>query len=352
MGVYKVGDVWYIDYYAQGRRVREPASKRKAEAEEMLEARKTDIKRGEFNLPGQGKIKFERFANEKYMPYAKINKRSWLRDEISLKHLIPHFKGMPLSRINPLHIEDYKRKRLDKVKPSTINRELTLLKFMFSLAKKWKFANENPVKEVKFFQERQLVIHILTKEEALKLIDAAIEHLKPIILLALNTGMRRGEILNLRWNDVDFDRQFIYIKETKSGVMRKVPMNSLVIEALSKLERKNSFVFQNPNTDERLKHIRTAFYTARRKVGIEDFRFHDLRHTAATWMVTEGIDLVTVKEILGHADIKTTMRYAHPTPENKRKAVNALASILGEKVQKKERKWPKEHISEYMSSDN
>lgn len=332
MAIYKVKDIWYIDYYAQGRRVREPASKRKAEAEEMLEARKTDIKRGEFNLPGQGKIKFEKFANEKYMPYAKINKRSWLRDEISLKHLIPHFKGMPLSRINPLHIEDYKRNRLEQVKPATINRELTLLKFMFSLAKKWKFANENPVKEVKFFQERQLVIHILTKEEALKLIDVAIEHLKPIILLALNTGMRRGEILNLRWADIDFDKRFIYIKETKSGVMRKIPMNPLLIKTLKKIERKNSFVFQNPNTDERLKHIRTAFYTARRKIGLDDFRFHDLRHTAATWMVTKGIDLVTVKEILGHADIKTTMRYAHPTPENKRKAVDALADMLGEKV--------------------
>ena len=331
MGVYKVGNIWYIDYYCEGRRVREPASKRKAEAEEMLEARKTDIKRGEFRLPGKRKIKFEKFAQE-YMEYAKLNKRSWMRDEISLKHLLPHFKGMPLLKINPKHIEDYKRKRLDKVKPATINRELTLLKFMFSLAKKWKYANENPVKEVKFFQERQLVIHTLTKEEALKLIAVAGEHLKPIIMLALNTGMRRGEILNLRWNDVDFDRRFIYIKETKSGVMRKVPMNSLVIEALSKLERKNSFVFQNPKTNERLKHIRTAFYTARRKAGIEDFRFHDLRHTAATWMVAEGIDLVTVKEILGHADIKTTMRYAHPTPENKRKAVDALAGVLSEKV--------------------
>ena len=351
MGVYKVGNIWYIDYYVDGKRIREVVGPIKTEAKAALEARKGEIRTGKFHLKEEKRILFEKFAGE-YIEYAKANKRSWMRDEISLKHLIPHFKGVALSKINPKHIEDYKRKRLDKVKPATINRELTLLKFMFSLAKKWKYANENPVKEVKFFQERQLVIRTLKKEEAIKLIEVAADHLKPIILLALNTGMRRGEILNLRWTDVDFDRQFIYIKETKSGVMRKVPMNSLVVEALGRIEKKNDFVFQNPNTNERLKHIRTAFYTARKKVGLDDFRFHDLRHTAATWMVTEGIDLVTVKEILGHADIKTTMRYAHPTPENKRKAVNALATILGEKVVIKRSYEEKEQDVKPLLSNN
>lgn len=331
MGIYKVGNTYYIDYYCEGRRVREPASKRKAEAKEMLEARKTDIKRGEFQLPGKRKIKFEDFAEE-YMEYAKTNKRSWIRDEMVLRHLIPYFKGIPLSKINPKQIENYKQMRLEQVKPATINRELALFKFMFSLAKKWKYANENPVKEVKFLHERQLITRILNKEEAMKLIAVAGDRLKPVIMLALNTGMRSGEILNLRWNDIDFDKQFIYIKETKSGVMRKVPMNSLVIKTLKKVKKENEFVFQNPETKEGLKYTKTAFHNARRKAGLEDFRFHDLRHTAATWMITAGIDLVTVKEILGHADIKTTMRYAHPTPENKKKAVNTLAAILGEKV--------------------
>jgi len=351
MGIYKVGETWYIDYYADGRRIREVVGEKKSEARAALEARKGEIRTGKFHFKEEKRILFEKFADE-YMEYAKLNKKSWLRDEISLKHLIPHFKGMSLLKINPKHIEDYKRKRLDKVKPATVNRELTLLKFMFSLARKWKYANENPVKEVKFFQERQLIIHTLNKEEAIKLMAVAADHLKPIIMLALNTGMRRGEILNLRWNDVDFDRQFIYIKETKSGMMRKVPMNSLVIDSLKKLERKNSFVFQNPKTDERLKHIRTAFYTARRKIGLDDFRFHDLRHTAATWMVTEGIDLVTVKEILGHSDIKTTMRYAHPTPENKRKAVDALAGVLGEKVVIKRSYEDKEQDIKPLLSNN
>ena len=111
MGIYKVKDTWYIDYYCEGKRIREPASKKEAEAKEMLEARKTDIKRGEFRLPSKKKIKFEKYAEE-YLEYAKINKRSWERDRVIIGHLMPHFGDMSLTRINPRHIENYKRIRL------------------------------------------------------------------------------------------------------------------------------------------------------------------------------------------------------------------------------------------------
>ena len=351
MGVYKVGDVWYIDYYCEGRRVREPASKRKAEAEEMLEARKTDIKRGEFRLPGKRKIKFEKFADE-YLEYAKVNKRSWERDDVILRHLKPIFKDISLSKINPKHIEDYKRKRLEKVKPPTIDRELALLKFMFSLAIKWKYTNENPVKEVKFFNLHRKMERILDHKEAKQLLEAASERLKSVLIIALNTGMRRGEIFNLRWNDVDFDKYFIFIKETKSGVPRKVPMNSLVASTIKSIKQESDFVFCHPKTKDRIKSVQIAFENARERAGIRDFRFHDLRHTAASWMIAAGIDLVTVKEILGHADIKTTMRYAHPTPENKRRAVNALAAILGEKtVTNRSYKESEDEVKPFISSN-
>ena len=184
---------------------------------------------------------------------------------------------------------------------------------------------------------------ILDREEIDRLIRNSCDHLKGIIILALNTGMRKGEILYLRWNDVDFDKLFIFIKTSKSGVARKVPMNAMVVESLKKIKRESDYVFCNPKTKERIKDVKTAFKAACRRAGINDLRFHDLRHTAATYMVTGGVDLVTVAEILGHADIKMTMRYAHPTPENKRKAVNVLDAVFGggsEKVadgQKEER---------------
>jgi integrase len=217
---------------------------------------------------------------------------------------------------------------LTNVKPASVNRELACLKFMFSLAKKWKLVDENPVKEVKLFQEQKIEMHILDKDETDRLIHCSAHHLKPILIVALNTGMRKGEILNLRWNDIDFDRYFIFIRETKSGRSRKVPMNYLVLEALNSLKRESEYVFYNPETKKRIKDVKTAFKAACRRAGIKDLRFHDLRHTAATYMVTGGVDLVTVAEILGHTDIKMTMRYAHPTPENKRKAVNVLNAIF------------------------
>ncbi|NIO50013.1 MAG: tyrosine-type recombinase/integrase [Candidatus Aminicenantes bacterium] len=328
MGIYKVGKIWYIDYYANGQRIREAVGPIKTEAKAAFEARKGEIRMGKFHLKESKKpILFEKFAEE-YMEYAKANKRSWVRDEISLKHLRPHFKGMALSKINPRHIEDYKRKRLDKVKPATINRELTLLKFMFSLARKWKYVNENPVKEVGFFQERQYLMRILDKEEIKRLITVASDPLRAMIILALNSGMRKGEIFNLRWSDVDFADSYIYIKESKSNLMRKVPMNTVVVATLKSIKRESDYVFPGPRTKGRYSDIFYPFKKACEKAGIKDMRFHDLRHSAATLMVMGGIDLVTIKEILGHSDIQMTMRYAHPTPENKIKAVNVLASVF------------------------
>jgi len=296
----------------------------------MLEARKTDIKRGEFRLPSKRKIKFEKFATE-YLGYLKVNKKSWYRNESSLKSLIPHFKDILLSKITLGHIEEFKRKRLyeDRVQPSTINRDLGCLRHLFNIAKKLKYHDgENPVKDVDFFQERQLVMKILDKEEVLRLINVSKDYLKPIIIVALNTGMRRGELFNLRWNDIDFAEHFIFIKKSKSGFMRKIPMNDLVATTLKNIKRESDFVFCSPKTKGLLTSVRTSFKAACKEAHVPDLRFHDLRHTAATLMIMGGIDLVTVKEILGHSDIQMTMRYAHPTPENKRRAVNVLASVF------------------------
>ena len=172
------------------------------------------------------------------------------------------------------------------------------------------------------------MMKILDSQEIKRLIRAAADHLKPILIVALNTGMRKGEILGLRWSDVDFISHFIHIKESKSNIMRKIPMNSIVAATLKGIKRENDFVFPSTKTKEPLTNIFHSFKMACRKANIKDLRFHDLRHSAATFMVTGGVDLVTVSQILGHSDIKMTMRYAHPTPENKRRAVDVLASIF------------------------
>ncbi|MBL7084252.1 MAG: site-specific integrase [Candidatus Aminicenantes bacterium] len=334
MGVYRVGNKYYIDFYADGRRIRKHVGS-KRDAENALNAVKADVLRGEYKFKKDRKIRFDNFAKE-YLEYAKINKKSWSRDESSLKRLLPFLGDLLLSKIAPRHIEEYKRMRLEKVRTGTINRELACLKHMFTIAEKLgKFDGENPVKKVKFLQERQYVMKILDREEIKRLINVAADHLKPIIIIALNTGMRKGEILNLHWRDIDFIDHYIFIKETKSNIMRKIPINSVVATTLKSIKKDNDFVFPGPRKGEKYSDIFYPFKQACRKADIKDMRFHDLRHTAATLMVIGGIDLVTVKEILGHSSIEQTMRYAHPTPENKRKAVNVLASIFESRQEEK-----------------
>jgi len=350
MGVYKVGNIWYIDYYYEGRRLREAVGENKMDARDAFEARKGEIRTGKFHLKRDNLIPFKSFAKE-YMEYAKTNKRSWLRDETALKPLESHLKSLALSNINPKHIEDYKRIRLEKVKPATINRELAVLSFMFSLAVKWQYADTNPVKEVKSLQERKIEIQILDKEKAERLIEFASDRLRPIVIVALNTGMRKGELLNLRWNDIDFIDYYIFIKESKSGHARKVPMNSTVAETLKNCKREADFIFYDLKTKKPVV-VDNHFKTACKKAGVPDLRFHDLRHTAATQMVMNGIDLVTVKEILGHSRIETTMRYAHPTPENKRKAVAALEFIFGGKVATNRSQQEKKEVASYSIKSN
>jgi integrase len=346
MGVYQIGQKWYVDLYVDGRRKRKAIGSRK-EAENALTAIKADVLRGEFKFKRENKVHFEAFT-EDYLEHCRTNKkRSVSRDENSIKFLEANFSGMLLSKITPWHIEEYKKKRLEggiklppepgskkrkdwRVKPATINRELACLKHMFSLGIKWKMADENPVKEVQLFQEQQIEMRILTREEIDRLVANATPRLKPILLIALNTGMRKGEILHLRWHDVDLDNQFFFLKQTKSNKPRKIPMSGFVTDVLRSIKRTGEFVFVNPKTGKPISDLQTPFKAACRKAGISDLRFHDLRHTAATYMVTGGIDLVTVKEILGHATIQMTMRYAHPTPENKRHAVEVLSRLCAQ----------------------
>jgi integrase len=209
---------------------------------------------------------------------------------------------------------------------------------MLSKAVDWDKLRVNPAGKVKKFREAPARERILDAAEARRLIDCAGPGLRPVLVIALNTGMRRGEILSLRWRDVDTVKGFILIGDSKSGRSRKIPMNGAVFEALASLKQSGEFVFQNGSTDSHVLDVKTAFHGACRRAkkdpedekdpGIQGLRFHDLRHTAASRMVAAGIDLVTVSKILGHSSITMTMRYAHPTPENMRLAVHKLGEFF------------------------
>ena len=350
MGVFRKKDEngkpygpWYIDYYVGGRRKRETYMN-KTEAKAALSARLTDIKRGDLRLESFKKVLFEKFA-KKYLDYKKANKRrSWERDEISLDHLKKHFKGIPLSKITVAQIEAYKKARHGKVKDPTINRELACLRNLFTIAKKLgDFNGKNPVMEVDFFKEPKREEYILNKDEIDRLIEVAANHLKPIIILALNTGLRRSEILSLKWADIDFEKNEIFVKKTKSGKSLRIPMNPFLKDLLCGLEHGNDYIFYNPKTKSWIRNIKTAWRTARKEAKLpKSFRFHDLRHCAGTYMIQGGVDIITVKEILGHASVRTTERYLHTTTENKKRAANVLGAIFDPRLNRVDTSWTPE----------
>ena len=152
-------------------------------------------------------------------------------------------------------------------------------------------------------------------------------HLKPIITVALNTGMRRAEILGLTWNQVDLEARMIKVERTKSGRVRYIPINDDLFKQILKLKSDNGespFVFLNPETKRPFLDMKTPFKRACRISGIEGMRFHDLRHTFASRLIERGIDIETVRDLCGHSSIKVTERYVHTTDDRKRKAVETL----------------------------
>ena len=174
-----------------------------------------------------------------------------------------------------------------------------------------------------------LLVEFTNIDECQRLIDCCSTHLIPIVITALNTGMRRGEILSLKWEQVDLRHGYISLDDTKSGEGRQIPMNQTLIETFSEMPRgfESKYVFSNRNGDA-LTDIKRSFNTALRKAEIHNATFHTLRHTAASHLVMNGVDLTSVKELLGHKSLSMTMRYSHLAPEHKRKAVNILDKAL------------------------
>ena len=200
---------------------------------------------------------------------------------------------------------------------------------MFNLAIKWSRAASSPVQGVKFPKEPQAKDRILSEEEEVKFMETVrtghkLKHLEPIIITALRTGMRKGEILNLKWSNVDLKDWVITVEETKTGEIRRIPMNKKLTGVFerAKKEPEGKYVFSEngkPYLD-----VKTGWWTALKKAKIEGFRFHDLRHTFGSRLGMDGIDITAIADLMGHKDISVTRRYSHPTMEYKRKAVEML----------------------------
>ena len=196
----QINDKWYVDFTFKGKRIRQFAGYTKAQARNTLAKLRIEFldERLGFKKPGQGEaVPFEKFAEDFIELYAKQNKRSWKRDELSLNKLKAFFMGETLQSIGPEKIERYKAMRKAEVSPATVNRELACLKTLFNKAVEWAKAETNPAAKVKKFRENNARERILSPEEARRLIECAGPGIQPVLIVALNTGMRRGEILSL-----------------------------------------------------------------------------------------------------------------------------------------------------------
>lgn len=328
---------WYSSLTINGKHYQKrlPTARTKGQAIEAERQFLRDIHDGTHDK-AQAMV-FKEFVEKRYKLWAKTNKRSYETDEMRLKPLLAHFGKKRLSQISPFDVERYKIERRDtktwhdkQRAAGTVNRELCLLSAIFRLAVTSGEVEKNPVRKVRMLQEENKRERYLSPEEEERLLRQLVgdrEHLRPIVILAIHTGMRAGEILTLEWQQIDFARGTIHLDKTKSGKARTIPMNSRARQALESLKRESAYCFANPETGKPYTTIKTAWKAACEKAKIEGLRFHDLRHTFGTRAADAGVPIVAIAEVMGHSSIQTTMRYAHATDEGKRRAVEAIEQV-------------------------
>lgn len=348
--LYKRNRNWYLDFSFHGKRIRQMYGPSRKGAEQAISKIKGQIAENKFiqKREDPALVLFHEYAVD-YLELTRPNKReSSYKNELSvMRRLDRVFGGKIFQHLTADDVERYKGKRLrDGVMPATINREVALLKSMFSKALQWNKASLNPAKGVKLLDGENERVRYLMPEELNHLLSNCSGILKALVTIAAHTGLRKGELFSLLWQNVNLDLGIITIlkENAKNKTARHVPMNAMVKTTLTQLERRGPFVFgkadgkplQNSN-------VRKPFEKAVRETGITDFRFHDLRHTCASNLVMAGIDILRVKELLGHKDLKATLRYSHLNPRYMADAVEVLGKRLanlapephGEEAEKK-----------------
>lgn len=335
--VYARGNSWVIKYKDvngcwQRISIGKKPSMTKTIARDILTGIERKVKLGQHDML-KAKIPLMRDFAKEYLAYQRDvkQKRSWDRDELCLAHIVAFFGNRKLSDIKPKDIDDYKESRLKKVKPGTVDRELQVLRHLFNLAHRWNnFFGKNPVSDSGLLHVNNQKERILTYEEEDRLLISSPEHLRNIIICALHTGMRKGEIISLKWGNVDLENNFITVakENSKSKKSRRIPVNSVLRKLLLELRLKSAgseCVFLNSEGTPYTRHdsLNRSFKNALDKAGIRGLRFHDLRHTAGTRLGEKNIPVQAINKLLGHADIRTTMRYVHPE-DSLRDAVEIL----------------------------
>lgn len=275
------------------------------------------------------------FIQNSYLPYVKTYKRSWDTDASLIKnHVLPNFGKLYMDEVSKKDIIHFIGQHAKTHKPGSVNRVIILLRYIFNLSIQWETigVTKNPTAGIPLLEENNKNERYLSAQEANVLISALqssentmLQYIIPMLIL---TGARKNEVLKAKWEDFNFEQRVWRIPVTKSGKARHVPISDGVIHLLQSLPHTCDYVFANPKTHKPFVSIFCSWNTARKSVGLEDVRIHDLRHSFASFLVNNGRSLYEVQRILGHTQIKTTQRYAHLSNDSLLAAANEISKAV------------------------
>ena len=324
--MFKRSDIWWTCISHNGRKVQKSLETSDKKLAQAIEAKiRTEIVEGKYyeKLIGQRKTfndMMDRFMKD-YAPTVSLNTQEGYK--YYLKNLKRFFGNPGLMSITPKVVAKYKLYRRDNgTSPSTVNRELYMLSKAFNLAvKEWEWLKDNPVSRVQKERENNEVDRWLTENEERRLLGNSPNWLREIIVFALNTGLRQDELLSLEWNRVNLLRKTILIQKTKNNKPNTLPLNSIALNVImQKYEGKvrslkSDLVFISKSGTKICKrNLIRAFAQALEKAEIKNFTFHCLRHTFATRLAQNGVDIYKIAKLLNHKDLKNTQRYSHHCP--------------------------------------
>lgn len=326
--------VWWFDFTIKGKRYKGsiPEANNKSEAQNIEAAKRREVAEGRYGKPPLDTV-FEDFVRNVYLKTSKRNKRSHRTDLVHANVLCTYFKGQGLRDITPAAINVYREMRLEQKTQrgtlrsvASVNRERALLSAIFTQAVDLGYCEKNPCSRVKRFKESGQRTRVLSQAEESRLMNALTgknADLHPIVVCALGTGMRRGEMLSVRWLDVDFETGFIHLRSetTKSAEARSVPINDDVKDMLLKLRPAKSVgrVFDiDPEAATR------RFGKLCDDLGMPDVTLHVLRHTFITRLSTCGVNPFYVQMIVGHSSLSMTKHYTHINSSEIQAAVKKL----------------------------
>ena len=335
MSVFKRGSVYWYDFQFQGQRIRESTGLRNLTAALRAKAiRKAGLAEGRAGFRRrQTAPVFRDFVVKEFLPWSeqqlKERPRSYVRYVVSSKPLLAHFGKMRLDAIIPGDVERFKMARARSVTTSTTNRDLAALRVMLNYAIRHDYFEKNAVSQVKFFPERPGIQRVVSHEEQKRYMTVANPLLQDIATLLVETGMRPEEMFTIQRKNVHLKDAYLFIPKGKTRyAQRNMPLTGAATEVLKSrlVSVKGAYLFPHRrDTSRPLTTIQKAHELALRDAAIDPpFRLYDFPHTFGSRAAMAGVDLATLKELMGHSHISTTMRYVHPTPEHKRMAIRKL----------------------------